>query len=1003
MKTHQNCKLFSKGLLKATALILLGAGSSITPAFASLEKMESLKSEIVQQKGTRVSGTITDRTGEPIIGANILEKGTTNGIITDIDGNYSLTLTNPKSVLVISYIGFQTQEIPVGSKTEISVMLEEDSKIVDEVVVIGYGTQKKGDVTSSVSSVKSDKFLKGAVRDAGQLIQGKVAGLSISTPSGDPTGGTQIMLRGITTLKAGTAPLVLVDGVPGSLNTVAPEDIESIDVLKDGSAAAIYGSQGTNGVILITTKKVKGDIPTTIEYNGYLSFQTLYREADMLNASDIRSLAKDKSNPNIEDLGYETNWFDEISRTPISHNHNLSLKGGSAKTNYILNVNYRNSQGLFLKSDKNVMNIRADINHSMFDGKLKLNANIINTETNSYGFDGWIYRQSVIRNPTDRVYDDAGKYQERPLFQYENPVASINEKNEKSQSRFMRWSANINYNPIENLFLKMLVSTRKSNDIYGHSTTFNHISSIRDGLNGTARRSTGASITDLLELTADYKLDIGKSHMALTGGYTYEKSTWENFNAYNFDFPSDQFSYNNIGMGNALKKGEATMGSYKAESKRAAFFGRVSYNYADKYLLMASVRHEGSSKFGDNHKWGTFSAASLGWRLNKEKFMEQMTWIDDLKLRAGFGITGTEPTDPYTSLTRLSYSGNVLVNGKWINQIVPASNPNPDLKWEKKNEWNFGLDYSFLDGRINGTVDYYIRRTKDMLWDYQVPTPPYLYGSILANVGEMENKGLEVLINLVPIRTNDFEWQSSVNFSTNSNKLVSLSNDKFSTTNTYFDWGGTGDPIQQATHRIDVGGAIGNFYGYKSIDIDEKGEWILEGKDGKTIKYADRTQADKQYIGNGLPKWYAGWNNTIRYKNWDLNITMRGAFGFQILNTQRMFYENPNIPYNRLKSAFDKVYDKQLLTIGQEYVSYYVEDGDYWKIDNITLGYTFNTKKITWLQNLRVYASGLNLLTITGYKGLDPEVNRSGLDPGVDSRDKYPTTRTFTAGVNITF
>lgn len=1000
MNTHLKRALFSNAFMKFAACSLLVTCCSPVVMVASSFEADYVES-ILQSK--KIIGTVLDSRGESIIGANVMEVGTSNGTITDLEGNFVLNVSS-NAKISISYIGYKTKELSVNEIKggQVEITLVEDSKLIDEVVIIGYGTQKKGDVTSSVASVKSDDFIKGAARDAGSLIQGKVAGLSISTPSGDPTGGTQIMLRGITTLKSGTSPLVLIDGIPGSLTTVSPEDIESIDVLKDGSAAAIYGSQGTNGVILITTKKVKGEMAPTIEYSGYVSVQSIYKKADMLTAEDIRRLAKEDT-PYIEDLGYETDWFDAISRTPVSHTHNISLKGGTSKTNYIVNVNYRDMQGLFLGSDKSALNVRADVNHSMFNDKLRINANLISSETNSYGFNGWVYRQSVIRNPTDRIYDDEGNYQERSLFQYENPVAAINEKDEKSQNRFIRWSTSINLNPMKGLNFKLLLSSRKSNDIYGYSTTFKHIASSRDGKNGEATRSAGASVTNMLEFTGDYKLSIDKHNIGFIGGYTYEDSEWESFDMYNFDFPSDLYSYNNMTMGNALKRGEATMNSYKAASKRAAFLARFTYNYADKYLLMASVRHEGSSKFGDNHKWGTFPAMSLGWRINKESFLEDVSWIDDLKLRVGFGVTGTEPSDPYMSLTRLAYSGNVFVDGKWVNQIVPASNPNPDLKWERKHEWNFGLDYSFLNGRINGTLDYYVRRTKDMLWDYQVPTPPYLYGSILANVGEMENKGFEFLLNVIPVSTRDFQWQTSVNFSTNKNKLLTLSNDKFTTTNTYFDWGGTGDPIQQATHRIDIGGPIGNFYGYKSIDIDENGEWILEGKDGQPVKYKDRTPDDKQYIGNGLPKWYAGWNNSFRYKNWDLNITMRGAFGFQILNSQRMFYENPNIPYNRLKSAFDKVYGKSLLTVGQEYVSYYIEDGDYWKIDNVTLGYTFDTKKISWLKSARLYFSGLNLLTITGYKGMDPEVNRSGLDPGVDNRDKYPTTRTFTFGVNLTF
>jgi hypothetical protein len=421
-------------------------------------------------------------------------------------------------------------------------------------------------------------------------------------------------------------------------------------------------------------------------------------------------------------------------------------------------------------------------------------------------------------------------------------------------------------------------------------------------------------------------------------------------------------------------------------------------------MLMASVRREGSSKFGANHKWGTFPAVSLGWRVNRESFMKNVSFINDLKFRAGYGVTGIAPDESYLSLTSLNYGARFLYNGVWIQSLSPVRNPNPDLRWERKEEYNLGLDFSLFNNRVSGSVDAYQRLTNDMLWDYQVPVPPYLFNSITANVGTIKNKGIEVLLNYNAVRNKNMEWITSANFSTNSNKLVSLSNDLFKTTNDYFDAGYTGEPIQEATHRVKIGGPIGNFWGYKSVDIDEQGKWIIEGEDGKPKSIADAKETDKQILGNGLPKYYLGWNNTFRYRDWDLSILMRGAFGFQILNFQRMFYENPKVTqYNMLKSAFDKVYGKVRLNSDLAYVSYYIENGDYWKIDNVTLGYTLKTKSTKYLKNIRLYASGLNLLTITGYKGIDPEVNRSGLAPGNDERDKYPTTRTFTFGVNATF
>lgn len=958
--------------------------------------------KLVQQKDRVITGRITDNNGEPIIGANVSIVGMSLGTITDVDGNFSLEVPE-NATLQISYIGYLSQRVSLKDQKHIHVELIEDTQDLEEIVVIGYGTQRKGDVTSAISSIKSDNFIKGAVSDAGQLIQGKVAGLTITRPSGDPTGNSQIMLRGITTLMSSTEPLILIDGVPGDLNTVAPEDIESIDVLKDGSAAAIYGSRGSNGVIIISTKNLKGEMPPSIDYSGYLSTSSIYKKPDFLTASETRQLIAG-GETSLVDYGYDTDWLGEITRTPISHVHNISLKGGGKNTNYIFSANYRSLQGVIKKSDKSGLTLRGDITHRMYNNKLVITAGIINSSFKKSDLDHYIYRQAVIRNPTDRIYDDNADYVERPLFDYFNPVALLNEYDLLDETRNMRWHSTIKVTPVKDWNIKLLISSEKSNNDYGYSTTYKHYETTENGKNSTAKRSSWSKYTDYLDLTTDYKFSIKDHNFTVLAGYNYEKGGYDDMEMSNYDFPSDLYSFNSMNQGNALLKGLATMNSSQKEYKRAAFLARLTYNFADKYLLMASVRQEGSSKFGANHKWGTFPAASVGWRINRESFLSDVAWVDNLMFRAGVGVTGTEPTDSYMSLIKMNYNGHIFSNGEWIKQVIPSSNSNPDLKWEKKTEYNLGLDYSLFNGRIGGAVDYYIRRTKDMLWNYSVPVPPYLYDKMTANVGEMENKGLEVLINTIPVKSKNFEWNSSINFSTNKNKLISLNNDKFQT-NTYFDKGTTGTPLQQQTHRIDVGGPIGNFFGYKSVDITDNGTWILENSKGERIPFEDRTADDKTYLGNGLPKWYAGWNNTFRYKNLDLNITMRGAFGYQILNMQRMYYENNTITYNRLSSAFDKVYGKAVLKSEHEYVSYYIENGDFWKIDNITIGYTVPIKNDKFIKNARVWASGSNMLTITGYKGLDPEVSASttDLDPGVDNRDKYPTTRTFTFGVNLTF
>jgi TonB-linked SusC/RagA family outer membrane protein len=587
---------------------------------------------------------------------------------------------------------------------------------------------------------------------------------------------------------------------------------------------------------------------------------------------------------------------------------------------------------------------------------------------------------------------------------YDNPVGLLMETDGLNEEKEMRVAGSAIFSPIKELNIKLLVSQNSDDILRGYYQTKQNVSNTKYGKNGYASRGTAASKDNLLEFTTDYSKSFGKHRASILGGYSYQDQTNESFWMQNWDFPTDLYSYNNMATGDALSRGEAVMASSKSSSKLIGFFGRLNYNFDDKYLLMASIRREGSTKFGANYQWGNFPAVSVGWRISKEPFMQSLDFVENLKIRAGYGITGTEPSSPYMSQISLNYGDRFLNNGKWIQGITPVRNANPDLRWEKKKELNLGLDFSFLKGRISGNMDVYQRKTVDMLYDYSVPVPPNLYSTTTANVGVMENKGIEAFIQFIPLKSKDFNWTSSFTYSTNKNKLVSLSNDQFKMTNDFFDTGYTGEPIQTTTHRVKVGGPIGNFWGFKSIDISADGIWIIQGKDGKPKSIVDASDDDKQVLGNGLPKYYLGFNNSFQYKNFDLTVNLRGAFGFQILNFQRMYYDNPKVTqYNMLKTAFDKVYGKAVLNSDLALVSYYIENGDYLKIDNVTLGYTFNLKNVKFIKNAKVYASGLNLLTITGYKGIDPEVNRSGLNPGDDERDKYPTTRTFTLGINITF
>lgn len=960
---------------------------------------------------TKISGTVTDESGAPLPGVSVSVKDENSAVATDNSGNYTIGVANG-TTLVFSSIGFTTQEVSIVNRTVVNVRLLAEETSLKSVVVVGYGTQKRERITTAVASVKAENFVKGAVQDAAQLVRGKVAGLNVITPDANPTGTAQINLRGISTISSGTSPLILIDNVPGTLTTVAPEDIESIDVLKDGSAAAIYGTRGTNGVILITTKKTHGEMPATVEVNSYLTSQRITRKLPFLTAAEYRKLVAE-GRPGAFDYGGTTNWLDEITRTPFSQVYNISLRGGTRNTSYIANLNYRNMQGLIHRSDNKIIFPRLEVNHRMLNGKLRLNAILSgNQQTFFAGSDGDsyrgdVYRNGIMYNPTDPIKDADGNWTEHTdKTNYANPVSLLMETDGKNQNTNLRTIGTITYTPIKGLDLMVLGSRDVNNSVRGYYETKQHYSTRRDSRNGFASRGTTRSEENLLEVTATYNKSIGDHDFTVLGGYSWREYNYQDYWMQNWDFPTNDFTYNNMGAGLALARGQAPQSSYQSENKLIGYFSRINYSYKNKYLLMASVRREGSSKFGINNKYGNFPAISAGWNIMNEDFMNGVKTINALKLRGGYGITGTEPIDPYMSLNRLNFNTYTMVEGQWIQAINPSTNANPNLRWEKKEETNIGLDIGLWNNRVTGSIDLYKRKTRDLLLDYSVPTPPYLYNTIRANAAVMENKGIEFQVNVAVIDKEKFRWSTSANYSANKNKLLSLSDKDFQLAAGYFDVGTTEEPIQQALSRVQIGQPIGNFWGFKSVDIDDNGYWIIEGKDGKPKPIAQQQADDKKVIGNGLPKHYLNFNNTLSYKNFDLNITMRGAFGFQILNTPRMFYAAPVMLTrgNILKSTYDNVYGKRPLADDQSlnYVSYYVENGDYWKIDNVTLGYNVKLRTQA-IKALRVYASGSNLITFSKYSGIDPEVRVVGLTPGVDDRVRYPAAITFTLGASLTF
>ena len=977
------------------------------PTLAASETSSSPKVENVQQNEVTVKGVVKDANGEAIIGASVIEKGNAkNGTVTDIDGNYTLKVKRG-ATLTISYIGYISQETKGGN-----IILEEDLKSLNEVVVIGYGTQKKADVTSAVVSVKAEDFTKGNFNDAGDLIKGKVAGLTITRPSGDPGATTQISLRGIATVSGNAQPLVLVDGVPGSLSSVPPENIASIDVLKDASAAAIYGTRGAGGVIIITTKTGQREQRTEVTYNGYVSFSTWAKKADFMTSSDIRA-----GKTTFNDEGYDTDWLDAISRVGVTQNHSISLSGGNVKTSYFGNFTYRKAEGVMKKTGNESMSVAFDMSHWMLNDMLKLN---IKVNADQYQYDvndaTTIYRQAVIRNPTSPIWNEDGSYNEGSLLQYWNPVSLQNEQSGKNKSQIVKMTGNLTFEPIKGWQTNLMLSKDQTINRGGNYYTSNHsLQGVnqKGSYSGSASQSGYTSEATYLELTSKFMKNFNNVHrLDALAGYSYSEDVYDDASMWNGNFPTDYFSYYNMGLGSKLTDGQASMSSSKNSSKLIGFFGRVSYGYADRYNILASLRYEGSSKFGDNHKWGAFPSVSLGWNIMNESFMKSTkSWLNNLKLRAGWGITGVISGSSYLSLLRYSYNGgNYYRNGKWNKGLKAASNPNPDLKWETAREFNVGIDWSVFNDRLSGSFDYYNKKTSDMLYDYTVPSPPNLYTTTTANVGEMRNTGFELMIKGVPVQTKDWRWETQATLQHNSNKLVSLSNDLYQTDNTQW-LQGVGDPVTQYTHRVAVGESLGQIWSLKAVGVSDQGLFLIENpKTGQCAEFYQEMRNDYdnwyEYMGSGIPKFTLGWNNTINYKDFDLSLQCNGQFGYKIINQLRVFYENNAHAYNKLKSAADAIGGNRPLSGAQSQVvtSYYIEHGDYFKLSSLTLGYTYTPKKKTYIQNARLYGSVYNVFTITKYKGTDPELGSDNFwTAGVDDRDKYPTVRSFTIGLNVTF
>jgi TonB-linked outer membrane protein, SusC/RagA family/TonB-dependent outer membrane receptor, SusC/RagA subfamily, signature region len=775
-------------------------------------------SQHVFAQNVTVKGTVTDARGDALIGVSIVEKGTTNGGTSDADGRFSITVSQG-AVLQASYIGYVAREIVIGNQTQLQITLEEDVKTLNEVVVIGYGTTTKKEITGSVSSLNSADFKSGNITDPLLLLQGQIAGLNIiRADGGDPNGSLQIQLRGITTMSGGASPLIVIDGViGGDLSSISASEIQSIDVLKDGSAAAIYGTRATNGVILVTTKKAETG-KSKLEFSSYLAFQSVDKKPEMLTADEFRAALTKYGMDNSADHGASTDWFNEITRSPMSQNYELSTSGGSRALNYRAGIAWNSDQGLVKKSGKEGLRARITASQMLINDKLKLDYNATYSSYKSSYADTYILRQAMFHNPTEPVYANEntpaqyGNYYYVGAMEYYNPVAMLEQFDDSGLRKYFNGSINAQLQIIDGLKANALVSLTESSDRYGHYYGKYHPAYI--GKNGQAETYNNHGNTKSIETYLDYSKQFGGHKIQALGGYSYIEQWNESYSDMNYKFDTDMFSFYNIGAGSALKDGLASMSSSKSSNKLISFFGRVMYNYLEKYLLTASLRYEGSSRFGDNHKWGYFPGVSLGWRISNEEFLKDVKWINELKLRTGYGVTGNQEIGNYQSLAILrKSSSNFYYDGKWLSIYEPGRNPNPDLRWEKKSEFDVGFDASLLNSKLNINFDFYNRRTTDLLYTYSVPVPPNLYNRTFANVGTIDNKGLELTISGTPYETRAFRWNVTVTGSHNENKMVSFSNDTYAMD--ALDLGYFGDDLKIYTMRLEEGGSLGNFWGAK--------------------------------------------------------------------------------------------------------------------------------------------------------------------------------------------
>jgi len=945
----------------------------------------------------KLSGTVTDASDNKLLSYVSVSIGN-KGTFTDELGKYFIEGTEG-STIIFSSIGYDTWEAVIGDKNVINISLVPTSVLLQEATVIGYGTTTTKEVTGATATIKSRDFNKGVFTDAMGLLQGKVAGLTILNPNGaDPLATFQIILRGTNTLTSGQGPLIIIDGVAGAdLRNINFEEVESFDVLKDGAAAAIYGTRGTNGVIIITTKRARSG-RAVIEFSSQIIAQVNPRSVKSLNAKEFKYAVENFVPSRTSSLlGAETDWFSEITRKmPLSQRYSVAISGGAEHFSHRTTFNVEQNEGLLRDNEVNKYLFKTNIKQTAFKELLKIDYNLSVRSSTYSPANHNLFFQAFTHNPTQPVYDPtnvaAGGYSQRQAIDYYNPVASLNERTRSGSTVVIAPNATASMKLFEGLnwnnFISYELGTSKES-----SYKTKYFPSII-GRGGEAELNNSDVFNLQYESTVGYKTSIESHSINAIAGYSYQKDGGTSSYIVNSNFDTDIYGPNNIGAGFNLREGNAEIGSYRYESKLIAFFGRVMYNYSDKYLASVSIRREGSSKFGNNNKWGFFPAVSLGWRINQEKFMKNVSWVNELKLRVGYGVTGNQDFSPYRSQVLFGRAGRFYYNGEWINTYQPVTNPNPDLRWEKKEEINIGIDFSILKRRLSGSLDIYSRTSKDLLYSYNVSVPPYLYDQLFTNVGDINNRGIELSLNGSIMKRKNFEWNGILTYSTNINKLVNISNEEFKETSYDVAWLGGSVPL--FSQKVREGSSLGTFYGPVWLGVDESGFDKL--KNANPVGAVNPENWED--IGSAYPIAMLGITNAFTYKNWGFNFAMRSNIGGKVLNMYRLYHEN--WAAIGTKNIISTQLENPEFTGITQYSSKYLENATFLKLDNVSFSYNVPTK-LKYVSSMNLSLTAQNVFILTKYKGLDPEVNLSGLEPGIENLSYYPRTTTVAFGVNVIF